>query len=112
MTLNKEIAEGFLAGQLVTKISAIYGIRIFISASMTRATDSPNMNQNVAVLTFLLVFKMDVFIILSATSDHTPYPVLKIVCRNYRYSFFRRIHGERGNRCGNVWCCVMTAEIS
>jgi hypothetical protein len=53
---------------------------------------------------------MDVFIFLSATSDYTPYIVLKIVCYNYKYSFFRRIRGERGNRCGNLWCCVVTTE--
>lgn len=70
----------------------------------------PNMNQNVTVRTFLSVFKMNVFIILSASSDYTPHSVLKIVYCNYRYSFFRRIHGERGHRCGNVWCCVVTAE--
>ena len=38
----------------------------------------PNMNQNVAVRTFLLDIKMDVFSILSATSDYTPHPVLKL----------------------------------
>jgi len=68
------------------------------------------MNQDMAVLTFLSVFKMAVFIILSATSDYTPHTVLKIVCCNYRYSFFRRIHGERGHRYRKVWCCVVTAE--
>jgi hypothetical protein len=71
----------------------------------------PNVNQNVAMRTSLSVFEMDVFIILSATSDYNPHPVLKIVCCNFQNSFFRRIHGESGNRCGNVWCCVVTAEI-
>ena len=98
-----------ITGQLVTKTPQFMEFEYSLVYPWTVPL-IPNMNQNVTIRTFLSVFKMYMFIILSATSDYTPYIVLKIVCYNYQYSFFRQIRGERGNRCGNLWCCVVTTE--